>query len=112
MGPLRIQSMRLVLLLALILPLQSFAAAWSCGPPEIGSAAAHLHCAPESGAAHTGEAQSHHHCGTCCAAAVAALPFGWIAPPSLTPPIALPHILPPPKVALDRLDRPPRLVCR
>jgi hypothetical protein len=109
--------MRLVLLLALILPLQSFAAAWNCGPPEAGSAAAHQHCAPESGAAHTatahnGEAQVHHHCGTCCAAAIAALTLGWIAPPSITPPIALPQMGSPPKVALDRLDRPPRLVSR
>ena len=104
--------MRLVLLLALILPLQSFAVAWSCGPSEADSAAAHQHCAPESGAAHTGEAQVHHHCGTCCAAAIAALPFGWIAPPSITPPIALPQMGSPPNVALDRLDRPPRLVSR
>jgi hypothetical protein len=101
-----------MLLLALILPLQSFAAAWNCGSPETTSAAAHQHCAPESGAVHTGDAPAHHHCGTCCAAAIAALSLGWIAPPSITPPIALPQIGPPPKVVLDRLDRPPRLVCR
>jgi hypothetical protein len=102
--------MKLVLLLALILPLQSFAAAWSCGPPETGSAAAHQHCAPESGAAHTGDALPHHHCGTCCAAAIAAPPFGWIAPRQITPPISLPQMVSPPKLVLDRLDRPPRLV--
>jgi hypothetical protein len=106
-----------MLLLALILPLQSFAAAWNCGSPETGASAAHQHCPPGSGAthigtAHTGDAQLHHHCGTCCAAAIAALPFGWIAPPSLTPPIAIPQMGPPPKVTLDRLDRPPRLVSR
>jgi hypothetical protein len=106
-----------MLLLALILPLQGFAAAWNCGSPETGSSAAHQHCPPGSGAAHsgeahTGEAQMHHHCGTCCAAAIAALPFGWIAPPSITPPIALPQMGSPPKVALDRLDRPPRFVSR
>lgn len=104
-----------MLLLALILPLQSFAAAWNCGSAETGSPAAHQHCAPGSGAAHTGDlhtgdAQPHHHCGTCCAAAIAALPFDWIAPPSITPPIALPQMGSPPKVALDRLDRPPRPV--
>jgi hypothetical protein len=104
--------MRLMLLLALILPLQGFAVAWNCGPPDTGSTAAHQHCSPGSGAPHSGDAQPHHHCGTCCAAAVAALPFGWVAPPSITPPIALPPMRPPPKVVLDRLDRPPRLVSR
>ena len=101
-----------MLLLALILPLQSFAAAWNCGSPETGSAALHEHCAPGHNTAPTGDAQLHHHCGTCCAAAIAALPFGWAAPPSMTPGIALPQIGPPPKLALDRLDRPPRLVSR
>ena len=101
-----------MLLLALILPLQSFAAAWNCGSPDTASSAAQPHCATGSGAVHTGDAQPHHHCGSCCAAAIAALPFGWIAPPSITPPIALPQIGPPPKVAHDRLDRPPRLVAR
>jgi hypothetical protein len=92
--------MKLVMLLALILPLQSFASAWNCGNPGAISGAAHQHCT---------EAQPHHHCGTCCAAAVAALPFQWTAPRSVNPAFTLPQIGPPPKVALDRLDRPPRL---
>jgi hypothetical protein len=104
--------MSLMLLLALILPLQSFAAAWNCGSPETGSAVAHQHCAPGADAAQTGDAQPHHHCGTCCAAAIAVLPFGWTAPRSLTPGMAHPQFGPPPTVALDRLDRPPRLVSR
>ena len=104
--------MELVLLLALILPLQSFAAAWNCGLPGTGAAAAHLHCAPGSDAAQTGDTQPHHHCGSCCAAAIAALPFGWTAPRSMTSGLASPQIGPPPNVTLDRLDRPPRLVAR
>lgn len=120
--------MLLVPLLALILPLQSFASAWNCGPPETGSAGAHQHCAPgaatpgpaasspaASGSAassspDTGEAQAHHHCGTCCAAAIAPQTLGWSAPHSTAPGIELPQIGSPPNVTLDRLDRPPRLL--
>jgi hypothetical protein len=109
MAPLRSRSMTLVLLLALILPLQSFAAAWSCGAHEAGSAAAHQHCANDLGAAQGGGEQ-HHHCGTCCAAANALMPFRWTAPRSASPEASLPLHRSPPKVALDRLDRPPRLV--
>ncbi len=40
--------MTLVLLLALILPLQSFAASWSCSAHDSGVSAAHHHCANDS----------------------------------------------------------------
>ncbi len=125
--------MLLVLLLALILPLQSFASAWNCGSPEAGSAGAHQHCAPgagtlgaaasgpaalgtaasgsvASGPADTGDAQAHHHCGTCCAAAIAPQTQGWSAPHSTACGIELPQIGSPPNATLERLDRPPRLL--
>jgi hypothetical protein len=92
--------MKLAMLLALILPLQGFASAWNCGSPDTVSGAAHQHC--------SADAQPHHHCGTCCAAAIAALPFRWTAPRAFNPGFTLPQIGPPPRVALDRLDRPPR----
>ena len=98
--------MTFVLLLALILPLQNFAAAWRCSAHETGAAAAHHHCANDSGKAQSGEQQ--HHCGTCCAAAIALVPFTWAAPRQASPESSLPSHRPPPQVALDRLDRPPR----
>jgi hypothetical protein len=96
----------LVLLLALILPLQSFAAAWNCNAHDTGLAAQH-HCANDSGKAQGGGGQ-HHHCGTCCAAAMALVPFSWTAPRGASPEASLPLHWSPPTVALDRLDRPPR----
>ena len=98
--------MTFVLLLALILPLQNLASAWSCSAHETGAAAAQHHCANDSGRPQSGEQQ--HHCGTCCAAAIALVPFSWTAPRSASPEAFLPSHRPPPKVALDRLDRPPR----
>jgi len=99
--------MTLVLLLALILPLQGFAAAWSCTAQDTGAAAAHHHCADDSGKPQGGGEQ-HHHCGTCCAAAIALMPFRWTVPRSTSSEASLPPHRSPPKVALDRLDRPPR----
>ena len=98
--------MMLVLLLALMLPLQSFASVWSCNAQE-GLAAAQHHCADDSGKVHTGAGQ-HHHCGTCCVAAVAFMPFHWTAPRSDGNEAILPLSGAPPQIALDRLDRPPR----
>jgi hypothetical protein len=97
--------MRLVLLLALIMPLQGFASAWSCGSRDAASAAAPQQCE------HAGTAQQHHHCGTCCcAAAIAVSPTLWIAPRPANPGALLPLRLSPPAIILDRLDRPPRLL--
>jgi hypothetical protein len=98
--------MTLALLLALILPLQGFAAAWSCSAHDTGESAARHHCPNDSGKPQSGE--PHHHCGTCCAAAIALVPFSWTPPRSANPEASLPSHRPPPTVALDRLDRPPR----
>lgn len=81
-----------LVLLALILPLQSFAAAWSCSAHDAGLTAVQ------------------HHCGTCCAAAIALMPFLWTASPPAKAEVSLTWPGPAPRVALDRLDRPPRLV--
>ena len=98
-----------VLLLALILPLQTFAAAWSCSAHDAGAAAAHRHCADDAGKTQGG-GEPRHHCGTCCAAAIALMPFDWTAPRPAISEASLPPRPPPLKVALDRLDRPPRPV--
>jgi hypothetical protein len=96
------RSAKFLLLLALMLPLQSFA--WvSCSSAAAGPVAAHQHCA---------EPAQHHQCGSCCVAAVAALPIHSTPPPFASSGVSLPPLAPLPKVALDRLDRPPRLVDR
>jgi hypothetical protein len=101
--------MQLALLLALIMPLQGFASAWSCGSRDTAPATART-AAPQQ-CEHDGAAQQHHHCGTCCsAAAIAVSPKLWIAPRPANPSALLPLRLSPPAVILDRLDRPPRLL--
>jgi hypothetical protein len=100
--------MKLVLLLALVLPLQSFASFWSCGSQDTAAAAAHEHCIQPG--AQQGGGEQHHHCGTCCVAAIAATALRWTPPRSVSPAASLPSHRSPPKVVLDRLDRPPRLV--
>jgi hypothetical protein len=101
----------LALLLALILPLQAFAAVSGCsqlGVTQLGVevnavSGADTHCA------HGAAAAQHHNCGSCCCvAAIAGTPLRWIAPASAAPKFSMPLIVPPPAVALDRLDRPPR----
>jgi hypothetical protein len=101
--------MRLVMLLALLLPLQSFA--WvTCSSPDA-AAGAHAHCGYPAGA-HAGDMPQHHHCSSCCATAVATTPIHVTPPPVASPGIALPAHRPLLKIALDRLDRPPRPVIR
>jgi hypothetical protein len=111
MGPLKIRSARLVLLLALMLQLQSFA--WiGCGSAEASPVAGHPHCPDPAGGQQTGDLAQQHHCGSCCVTAIGATPLGF-TPPSVTHPgISLPAHLALFEVALDRLDRPPRLVIR
>jgi hypothetical protein len=102
--------MMLVLLLALVLPLQSFAAAWSCSAHDMGGATlAHHHCANDSGNPQS-SGELRHHCGTCCAVAIALMPLRWTAPRSASPEASLAPHRSAPKVVLDRLDRPPRPV--
>jgi hypothetical protein len=97
-------SMRLALLLALIMPLQGFASAWSCTALDGASADAPQHCAHETGAA-----PQHHTCGTCCCtAAIAVMPVPWAAARQTSSDLLLPLRGSPLKVVLDRLDRPPR----
>jgi hypothetical protein len=109
MRPFRTPTMQLALLLALIMPLQGFASAWSCGSRDTAPATART-AAPQQ-CEHDGAAQQHHHCGTCCsAAAIAVSPKLWIAPRPANPSALLPLRLSPPAVILDRLDRPPRLL--
>jgi hypothetical protein len=109
--------MQLALLLALIMPLQGFASAWSCGSRDAAPATAPATAQATTPAAapqqceHTGAAQQHHHCGTCCcAAAIAVSPKLWLAPRPANPSAQLPLRLSPPAIILDRLDRPPRLL--
>ena len=107
--------MRLVLLLALILPLQSFASI-GCGSPDAQSTASQQHCADHPGEPRSGDgpqsggAPQHHHCGSCCVTAIAAAPLRFAPPPPTNPGISLPAHRPLLTVTLDRLDRPPRLV--
>jgi hypothetical protein len=96
MRDLRTRSLELALLLALFLPLQGFAAAWSCEP---------LHAQPHC--PHGLAAVQHHGCGTCCLAAIAAAPLRFALPP-LRSDVSFPQPSTQLTVALDRLDRPPR----
>jgi hypothetical protein len=99
------------LLLALMLPLQGYAARAACvrqderlnSPAAPASSTAQHHCAGRSAATH------HHDCGTCCGgAAIVLTPGRWIAPLPAVSEISQPAPGLPPTVALDRLDRPPR----
>ncbi len=115
------------LLLALMLPLQSYAAASACAQLEQASAGADLgdstihhanlgvpsaesppaspHCAHETGAMHR------HGCGSCCCGtAIALIPVRWLPPRSAAPDLPQPLAGISPTVALDRLDRPPRIL--
>jgi len=96
----RISTLELALLLALMLPLQGFATAVSCAALDTASAAEH-HC-PH------GPAVQHHSCGTCCSAAIAVTTLPWTPPRSRRLLASVPLLFSPPKLALDRLDRPPR----
>jgi hypothetical protein len=89
------------LVLTLILPLAGYASALSnCG--FVAASAGH-HCQQPSSAVH------HHSCGDCCGVvAVAAPPSRWQAPRYPAGEFSDSLFYPEPKVALDRLDRPPR----
>ena len=111
-----LQSMRInrtikagFLLLSLMLPLGGYASAMSnCGfslnamrSAAVAPSAGH-HCQHPSSA-------GHHYCGDCCGViAVAAPPSRWQAPRYPAGEFSDSLSYPEPKVALDRLDRPPR----
>jgi hypothetical protein len=87
------------LLLALILPFAGYASALSA----CGSISAAHHCQEPSSAGH------HHSCGDCCGVvAIAAAPSRWQAPRSPASELSDFRSHAEPKLALDRLDRPPR----
>jgi hypothetical protein len=100
--------MRLVLLLALILPLQSFASI-SCGSLDAPSFASQQHCPDHPSGPQGGDAPQHHHCGSCCVTAIAAAPLRFTPSPVTNPGVSLPAHRRLLTVILDRLDRPPRL---
>jgi hypothetical protein len=109
----RTLSLILALMLAAVLPLRGYAAVAQCeGSPPPGGHAAHAPDAPH--AAHVahcadGAATSHTSgCGDCCSAAAASTPVRWIAPRTSATGIVAPALSPPPALAPDRLDRPPR----
>src|SRR5271155_5189442 len=95
----RTSKLELALLLVLML-MQGFATASSCAAFDTAAAAEH-HC-PH------GTAVQHHGCGTCCSAAIAVTSLQWTPPRSWRPPASFLLLFSPPKLALDRLDRPPR----
>jgi hypothetical protein len=93
------------LLLALMLPLQGYAAMPVCAASTAAAPTAQHHCAHGSTAIH------HHDCGnSCCGAAIALTPVRWIAPLQTAPEISKAVLWSPPVGLLDRLDRPPRFV--
>jgi hypothetical protein len=95
------------LLLALLLPLQGFAAAAHCEHAAIvsHSMAAHQHCPDHPEHA---PAPRHHGCGDCCTVAAPCASFDWHMPRALAAEASLPAPRTPLTIALDRLDRPPR----
>jgi hypothetical protein len=98
----------LALLFALMLPLQGYAAMPSCGRLD------HTVQYPNHAATHHcthGLAITHHPgCGDCCCVvAIAPTRSDWAAPRLAAPENSHTLIWSPPTVALDRLDRPPRL---
>lgn len=105
---LKTRSMKLVLLLALMLPLQSFASI-GCGYLDAPSVASPQHC-PDHPGAPSGDAPQHHHCGSCCITAIAPAPLRFTPPALTNPGVSLPAHRPPRNLAIDRLDRPPRPV--
>jgi hypothetical protein len=103
----RARMMEFALLLAVMLPLQGFAAASGCGP--FGATSLTEHCA--HAAHHAAGAGQYRDCGTCCSvAAISITPSLWAAPRLTSPKIFLPLVWSAPAVALDRLDRPPRFI--
>jgi len=102
------------LLVALVLPLQGYAAMPNCGQLDHRNSRMDSIAAPQTPRAHcTGAPTASHHqgCGTCCCAAAMALtPVDWIAPRLIAPEVSLSLLGRPPAVTLDRLERPPRFI--
>jgi hypothetical protein len=102
----------LAMLLALMLPLQGYAAMSDCGTSDHTNSGAQrpsvLPTAPQH-CAGTPAARHRHGCGNCCCtAAIMLTAVRWTAPVPAAPEISAAVVWSPPRVALDRLDRPPR----
>jgi hypothetical protein len=109
------------MLLALMLPLQGYAAMPACAQHDqansgvagmTASPTAHQHCERGTTAGDHHDGNSHRgngHCDNCCCGvAIAATSARWIAPLLSAPEISHVILWFPPAVTLDRLDRPPR----
>jgi hypothetical protein len=104
MRPNRTFRTAVALLLALLLPLQGYAAMPACGHQTASPVSQH-HCDRSPAAAH------HPSCGDCCGCAAPALTsVNWSAPRPPVPEFAVAEPGFPPAGILDRLDRPPRLI--
>lgn len=103
------------MLLAMLLPLQGYAAMSACQDQvraDIGAAATATATATQHDCTHATAPTHQHNCGQCCCGVgIALTPSLFITPPYFaaaeTPPTA---IAAPPQGALDRLDRPPRFI--
>jgi hypothetical protein len=93
------------LLVALMLPLQSFAAAAHCDPAQHSPAASHEHCAQHE---HAPSLQHHSCCPDCCVTAVVVATAEWTLPHTCAHVLFLPASHMPLTTTIDRLDRPPR----
>jgi len=99
------------LLLALLLPLHTFASAASCehattaGESLPSTAVPHEHCTQHP--AHGSTMQSHGCCAACCMAAVVAATRDWAPPRTVAAELSLPAPRAPLLISPDRLDRPP-----
>ena len=100
------------LLVALLLPLQGFAAAARCDlitgqaeAPAVAGPAAHEHCVQHE---HVPTSQHHGCCTVCWLTAVAATTLDWTVPRTAAPQLFLPAPRAPLTMSLERLDRPPR----
>jgi hypothetical protein len=97
------------LLFALMLPLQGYAAMPDCREASVAFSAPQTHCAGAQAVQHPNV--HHHNCDNCCCGAAMALTAAVFVAPLLTAPdISDAALWPPPTVASDRLDRPPRLI--
>jgi hypothetical protein len=100
----------LALLLAAILPLRAFAVA-HCEPAQSFAGAASVHTGHCAQAPLHARGCSDHGCGDCCCMAAGTPVLArWDLPHAPASDISARLILPPPALAPDRLDRPPRLL--
>jgi hypothetical protein len=102
------------LLFALLLPLQGYAAMPACREAAVATSVPQAHCAgaPAVHRATLDHTILHHHnCDNCCCGAAMVLTADdFIAPRLTAPDISDTALWPPPAVAIDRLDRPPRFI--